>query len=581
MKKYKRTGVHRLYLTGFIIFGLFLRITLLNVIPPGLANDEANIILNAQSLIKTGKNIPGVVTGIIGTPSGDYISGAHSELSSHFLSVVYFFTGFSLSTSRLPFTVASLGIVIFLYLISRELFGQNVSRVVLALAAINPWLVQFGRAGYESIISSFFYLAGIYVFLKTKGWKKIYSFLLLMLGFFCYFSAKVLLLPISLSLLIYELLMHNKKNIKPVIVLNLLVIIMLGLYYPLLQSSYPGQRIKELSGRSYAVTVDFKRTHSIKFPFIQLTENKIFEDVFDRTIAAIGGLSPTFLFLNGQPETSGHLQVPDHGPLYLVDFFLIICGLIYLSRKHLNQLVLFLLLIVSSLLPNFFDIAHTTHSMRPVILIPILIIISGVGVFGLLEAIKNNRVRLIFTGLLTLTYLFFFICFVFSYYYRLPIENNGAFYFHDRIATNYISRIQNVNSDKLVFWIAPERHFTMYRYIYFSGLYSNTENIKAINKLLEARSYQIGNLRFEDSCPEKIQNDTLYIVDLSYKCKGFEKTAVIADINDAGEKYYLANDPLCQEFEHSRYPLIRSFSFLNLETLSNKEFCTNYILKQD
>jgi len=125
MKKYKRTGVHRLYLTGFIIFGLFLRITLLNVIPPGLANDEANIILNAQSLIKTGKNIPGVVTGIIGTPSGDYISGAHSELSSHFLSVVYFFTGFSLSTSRLPFTIASLGIVIFLYLIEANFISPD------------------------------------------------------------------------------------------------------------------------------------------------------------------------------------------------------------------------------------------------------------------------------------------------------------------------------------------------------------------------------------------------------------------------------------------------------------------------
>jgi 4-amino-4-deoxy-L-arabinose transferase-like glycosyltransferase len=581
MTKGKNNNLHRFFLIGVLAFGLVLRVILLDVVPPGLANDEANIILNAQSLLKTGKNIPGVVTGIFGTPSGDYISGAHSEMSSHFLSLVYFFSGFSLSSSRLPFAIASLGIVIFLYLLSKELFGKKVASIVFILAVINPWLIQFGRAGYESIISCLFYLAGIYVFLKTDKWKRLYSLPFLLMGFFSYFSAKVLLLPISLSLLIYELLMRRGKNIKPAVVLNLLIIITLGIYYPLLRGSYPGQRIKELSGAPYATTVDFKRTHSIEFPYIQLTENKILENVYDRTIASLGGLSPTLLFLNGQPESSGHLQIPDHGPMYILDFLFIICGLIYLSRKHLNQLILFLLLIVSSLLPNFFDIAHTTYSMRPVVLIPVLIIISGVGINGLYKAIKNKKIRTLIKVLLTFTYLFLFIRFVFNYYFRLPIENSGTFYFHDRITTHYIQETLKKYPERPIVWIVPERHFTMYRYIYFSGLYSNSEKIKATNKLLEAQSYQIGNLKIENSCPEKPLTNSLYIIDSSIKCKDFGKVAVISNINDAGEQYYLANDPLCQGLEHRRYPLIRDFSILSLERLSDTEFCTNYILNQD
>lgn len=581
MTKGKKNNLHRFFLIGILTFGLVLRVILLDVIPPGLANDEANIILNAQSILKTGNNIPGVVTGIFGTPSGDYISGAHSEMSSFFLSLIYFFSGFSLSTSRFPFAIASIGIVFFLYLMSKEFFGKKVSWIVLILAAINPWLIQFGRAGYESVISCFFYLAGIYVFLKSEKWKKLYSFPFLLMGFLCYFSAKVILLPISISLLVYELLLHNKKNIRAAILLNLLIILTLGIYYPLLKSSYPGQRMKELTGASYGVTVDFKRTHSIKFPFVQLTENKILENVSDRTIAALGGLSPTFLFLNGQPESSGHLQIPDHGPMYFIDFLLITCGLIYLSRKHLNQLVLLLLLILSSLLPNFFDIAHTTYSMRPVILIPVLIIISGVGAIGLYEAIRNTRFRRLLATVLTLAYFFLFARFIFNYYFRLPIENSGTFYFHDRIATRYIQEALNKYPERQVVWIVPEKHFTMYRYIYFSGLYSNTENIKTINKLLEAQSYQIGNLKIESACPEKVSDNSLYIVDSNIKCKNIIKTVVISNINDAGERYYLHSDPLCKNYTHYTYPLIRNFQILRLEKLSTKDFCLNYLQKQD
>lgn len=56
------------WLLGVIpILALILRLYRLGEVPPGIANDEINIIINAQSLLKTGQNIPGVVTGIFGS----------------------------------------------------------------------------------------------------------------------------------------------------------------------------------------------------------------------------------------------------------------------------------------------------------------------------------------------------------------------------------------------------------------------------------------------------------------------------------------------------------------------------------
>jgi hypothetical protein len=182
-------------------------------------------------------------------------------------------------------------------------------------------------------------------------------------------------------------------------------------------------------------------------------------------------------------------------------------------------------------------------------------------------------------GILFLTYLFFIVRFTFQYFYRLPIENNDAFYFQDRIATRYITGLQQKYPDTKVIWVAPLKQFTFYRYIYFGGYYLGTQNIKAINKQLESQIYKIGNLTIQNSCPERYLSDSvIYIIDSALNCKIPKSSATIANINDAGAKYRLISDPLCQGYEHRRYPLIRHHYLLRVEKLSDKEFCENYIL---
>jgi len=573
-----RISYQRVFFWLMLAFGVLLRTVLLNEVPPGLANDEANVILNGQSIAKTGSNIPGVVTGIFGTPTGNYISGAHSELSSYFLSFFYLFTGFSIFTAKFPFVAASLGVVIFTYLIAKEFLNKYIAVIVLLLSAVNPWLIHFGRVGYESIISSFFYMASIYVFLKTDKWKTLYTVPLLLAGFLSYFSAKVILLPLSISFIILSVLLRPKKSLKPVVVLNVFLVIFLILYTMLLQKSYPGERLKELKSKSFAQTVDHNRTHSIKNPFEKIVENKYVENFYYRTNAALGGMSTTFLFLNGMPESSGHLSVPDHGPLYPIDLIMAIIGFIYLSRYYTKKAIGLSCLAAITFLPNFVDIGNTTYSMRPVILIPVLIIFSASGVYGIYKYLSGSKLRLAFIGITVLLYLFFVARFIFQYYYRLPIESNDSWFFQDRVASHYIQALQTEKPEMEIVWLAPFYHFTFYRYIYFSRLYTTTQNIKQINGLLEKGIYKLGNVVIQDTCPKDYNTDsTFYIIDPVLSCDAPKTVAIIANIDDVGVKYRFVNDPLCQKYMHNRYPYIKSHRLLDVEKLSTEEFCVNYI----
>ena len=568
----------RLFFLIFFTLAIFLRLIFLNVLPPALANDEANVILNAQSLINTGKNIPGVVTGVFGLHSGETGGGIHSEFSSYFLALIYLISGFSQTTARLPFVVAGVGVVVFLYLIADELFGKKISKIVLVLAVVNPWMVQFSRSGYEAIIAAFFYLISIYLFLKNRGWKIFYSLPFLLFGFFSYFSAKTLLLPITFSFLVFALITKNKENVKPVISLNILTAVFLFLYFLALSKSPAGARIAEFSPENFSNQVNYARTHSVDFPLAQFIENKAVENLIYRIKATLGGASLSFLFIDGVPESSGHLQIPQQGPMYLIDLFFVFVGFIFLARRDLKKLTFLLLLVAASFLPNFFDIANSTYSMRPVLLIPMLILFSAYGIVSLLEIIKNKKFRVLAVLATAFIYLFFFTRFIFQYYYRLPIEENDTFFFQDKIATNYIRALERVEPSVKVVWVTPSPKFTFYRFIFFGDYYKNSFDIKKINLRLASQDYSFGNVLFQSECPKEFSKDSLYLVDATMKCRLADPSAIVANINDAGVKYQLSRDPLCAGFGHRRYPLIKEFNLLRVESLSIKDFCDNYVI---
>lgn len=557
---------------SFFLIGLILRIVYLNEVPPGLANDEANIILNAQSLLHTGQNIPGVVTGIFGSFSGEYEAGIHSELSSYLLVPIVWLTNFSWPLIKLTFVVLSLGIVVLNYFIVKKLLNKEAGLIAFILSAVNPWLIFFARSGYESILSSFFYLLAVYLAISLKGWKTLYSLIFFLLGFFCYFSAKTLLLPLGLAVLGYTFLFKIKQSIKPVLFLNFIFIVFLLIYAPLLAKSPAGARYQELKSDSFQDLVNTSRRTSLSTPFNNLFENKFIEDLKMRINASLGGLSLNYLFLNGQPESSPSLHLPQHGFMYLIDLPLIILGLLFLAKYHSKTLIFFLSLILITFIPNFLNLQGSTYTIRTVILFPILIMIATTGV-SYFKEILPNKLRILSLAFLSIIYFFFFGNFLYAYFSRLPIDKNEGWFLADRVLVKYLS-LQEQSREIVI--IPPAPKFFTYRYLLYGNHYRSTQQIIEVNKKLVQEDYRFSNITITKDCPKQIDNKATLVFDPAYKCNQ-ENQDEIASPKDGRIQYLLVNDNLCEPFVNQKYPLIKDINDLNIESLDKEQFCQKFI----
>lgn len=161
----KKFILNNKFLIGILFLALLLRVIYIKEVPPGVAFDEIQVIINSVSLAKTGQPIPGTVTGIFGQTLGNYRPGIFSELGSFVLVPWIYFFGFGWPQIKIPFILLDLGMITLVYLITKRLINKNAGLVSAFLFTINPWSIHLGRTTYESLFSYFFYLAAIYGFM--------------------------------------------------------------------------------------------------------------------------------------------------------------------------------------------------------------------------------------------------------------------------------------------------------------------------------------------------------------------------------------------------------------------------------
>lgn len=570
----------RYFLFIILLVGFLLRFISLTEVPPGIANDEANIILNAISFSQTGENIPGVVTGVIGNPTGDYRTGIHSEISSYLLIPSILIFGSNWPLIKMPFIILSLGTILLSYLLAKKLTNTNIALLVALLSAINPWSIMFGRLAYESIISCFFYLLALYLVIYLKGWKILYSLPFFLMGFASYFSAKTLFLPLTLFCIPVTKLLYPNKSLKPVIVLNLLAFVFLAIYSPILYKNPAGIRFNELKNAQIQNTVNLKRTASIDYPLKNIFENKYSEELRIRLRAYIGGLSPGFLFIDGEVWGIPSISLPDHGPMYLIDSLLILLGIIYLAKIYPKALFFLLGLVPISLIPNFLNLQGTTYMIRTVLLFPILIILSACGIYYLLQnPAKNRMFTTLSIALVTFIYLYLFGNFVFQYYSRMPVDRSEAWFFHQRLLSQYINLSSQTKENPKIIISTPEPKNTFYKLLLFTNVYKNPSQIRAINQNLKNKEYQFNQVTVTEKCPDMDTNKQAVIFyDLAMPKCVYQKGDSISSIRDGGTNYFIVNDRLCANFSKQHYPLVKNLRDLDITGLSKEEFCNKFIV---
>lgn len=549
--------------------------------------DELNYVLNAKSLFKSGQNIPWTASSLFSWGERDF-DIVISEIPPIINSIWIGPKSLSQFNARLPNAIMAILSVIFVYLIARNLLNETIAKVAGLFMAASPWNIHLGRTALEASPAVFFYLWGIYLLLKERSYKIFLSLPIFVCGFLSYLGAKLLFLPVIIIILIYKLKAAKFESKKPYLfykpyLLYFSVSLLIFLIYFLTLTFHPaGSRKGELllfSPQWSESVVNNERRMAIPNPFLTLFSNKAV--VFSKRVvdAYIPSFSTTTLFSKG--ETISVYSTWEYGQFHYIDLPLIIFGLLGLFTYYRKAFYLLMPLIAISPVASAIDTVQETYAVRSFLLFPHLIIVSAVGLWFIREKLKFGKILFI---IVSVVYLVSFLYFLHLYYFRFPIYSAERWKFSQRLAANYAMRAQNNDAIKKVYVVnVHSSKWAFEEYLFYSGLYNTSDQVKTINERMKLRNFSDGKVVFLEKCPEmvNITSGEVLIVDVNVDC-GEKETGNhgFVDLKDAGTVMIIENDILCQNVpDLQRYSRVRSLKDLEVEKQSVEQFCKNWVSK--
>ncbi len=202
-------------IVSLIIVGIFLRIFLLDKIPPGPNWDEASAGYNALTIARTGLDEWGTKLPTSFPAFGDYKNALHIYSTA----LVVKFFGLNLFTSRIFAALIGSSLIVIWYQISFSIFKKKSLSLMTALfVTFSPFGIFFSRIGDDGfIMSSFFISLGllfeIFYIEKHKDRDFFLSILFFILAVFSYDVARIISPALILGIFIINF-SAVKKSIR-------------------------------------------------------------------------------------------------------------------------------------------------------------------------------------------------------------------------------------------------------------------------------------------------------------------------------------------------------------------------------
>ena len=382
---------------------LLTRLYKINEIPPSVYWDEVSIGYNAFSLAQDGKDEWGKFLPIHFRAFGEF------KLPVYIYSVVPFVKLFGLNafSVRFPAVLFSLGAIIITYLLTKKIFAdEKIALFSAFFLTISPWFFIFSRTCYEATAGLMFYILGIYLFLNNtiNKWYIFFSIVSFILSVYSYNSFRVLVpltIPVLLTIELNNL--KKKDKILPIILSFILLILSIIPIY-----------------RLYLYDSGASRLQVVGSPSSTFLKNYL------------SHLNLSFLFISGDKNLRS--QQANFGQLYLLDVFLLPLGFLYMISKRgkLNYLILYLLLIAP--IPAAIT-KESPHALRVIALVPILSIISAI---GLINIKRDLPVKNLIIGGIVLISLAFFANYFNNFLGVYPTQSSAEWqYGYKKIYTEY------------------------------------------------------------------------------------------------------------------------------------------------
>jgi 4-amino-4-deoxy-L-arabinose transferase-like glycosyltransferase len=389
MKKY----LPEIFLGLIIIIAFVTRFYKLGITPSGLYVDEAGQGYSAYSILKTGKDEFGKSFPFAFRSMTDFRTPVYTYM------IVPLITLFRLNifTVRLPSAFFGfLTIPIFYLLILEITEKKSLALISSLLLAISPWSILFSRGAYETNVSLFFVVFGLYLLYKSlkKPYLIIISAVIFAISITAYQSERVIIPLILIALFIKYKNIFWKKNFRPYLIISILAGLIAGI--PVLSIALtPGFWARAAGLNIFAYTKHIPEGYLENYVgWLSFVINSSwFLSIRELLSLYFSYLSPRFMFALGdyQPRTS----FPELSTFFTWQFPFYVWGLIKLLKNQ--KLKTFKFLILSTLLIFPIPAAITWDPYSTIRSLPLVIpqiSIISFGIYDIYLTIKNKYLKI-------------------------------------------------------------------------------------------------------------------------------------------------------------------------------------------
>ena len=454
------------------ILAAILRFYRLGVNPPSLTWDEVAWGYNAYTIGIDARDEFGRLLPVDYLESfGDYKPPAYAYLTV--LPVKMF--GLTEFAVRFPSALFGTITILITYFLVKELlysqsrfanssgFSAKVGLLSALLLAISPWHINLSRAAFEANVSSFFIVAGIWLFIysmRKQSWYIVLSFIFLVLSLYTFNTARIFT-PIMGFILIVSgrrnlIQMKKKVAVSAIVALIISVPVITFMLTPQAKLRYHEVNIfSDLSiveNSNKAMQTDYIVAHKGKYcpecEEVSLSDISLWSRIIHnrRYLYMVEYLrhyfhhfNPSFLFIHG--DGNPKFSTGDVGQLYIVSLPFLIYGSVMLVRKKNRFWWIIPVWLLTGIIPAA-TARETAHALRIETTLPTFQIIIAYGLVCFYEFLSkhltNKRSLQISIFIITSTYFLNTLYYLQGYYIFYPGESSREWQYGYKQAISYI-----------------------------------------------------------------------------------------------------------------------------------------------
>lgn len=398
----------KILLLIIVILGAVLRIYKIDQIPPSISWDEAAVGYNGYTIANWGRDEWGKLFPLVFTSFRDDKHPVHIYFTA--LSVRIF--GLSDFSTRLPSAIFGILNILIIFYLARLIFSSNFAGLISALfIAVSPYSIQFSRFNHEANFALFFWMLGLFLFLKaTHERKKLfpYSIISFAISLYAYHSSLVVVFPLMIVLFIFyfkDLIRAGKYLMISVFILLLFILSMI-LNPALLgtarinQTSIPKDKIMETS-------------------FYQKTKNELLGRVEITYKQYLLHLDLKYLFLTGgenkkfSTQEVGEFYKLD-APLLAIGFLGLLYGILVKKKQRKVFLILFGWAVLAPLPASL--VSEAPHPARALFMMGSWNMIAAYGFYLITSISKSIPYKATVLGFMLVILYILFSAYITDYY---------------------------------------------------------------------------------------------------------------------------------------------------------------------